>query len=69
MLFKAPSTERVPTDFRCIVFQMLELACNLVDQMTIGTDAVRVGAVVFGTNANVAIPIGTYVSFFAVCVT
>ena len=43
---------------------MLELACNLVDQMTIGTDAVRVGAVVFGTNANVAIPIGTYVSFY-----
>ena len=43
---------------------MLELACNLVDQLTIGADAVRVGAVVFGTNANVAIPIGAYVSFY-----
>ena len=47
-------------------FQMLDLASNLVDQLTIAADAVRVGAVVFGDNANVAIPIGTYVAALSI---
>ena len=38
---------------------MLELAVNLVDQLTIGYDAAWVGVVVFGDNANIMIPMGT----------
>ena len=56
---------RNPCDVRSVVklertfFQMMDLAANIVDQLTIAYDAVWVGVVVFGTDATISIPLGT----------
>ena len=38
---------------------MLEFAANMVDLMTIGADATRVGVVVFGNSATIAVQFWT----------
>ena len=45
--------------FLILSTQMLQFAANMVDLLTIGADATRVGVVVFGDDANEALPFWT----------